>query len=172
MRQAGLNTLAIEDAIGVGSVFAMFVRVADALGFTAPTRREGKTMARMLGFGYDKHSSVAEDFPRHAAALQAVAQAVSTVQAPTEPALRAQLIAWVEDDVFGREPATAELPEALRTLVAKETRHAYKIVDEDLARLGDAGFEAAAIYDVIVTVAAAAGTARYKKGLAAMRDFG
>ncbi|MEM6995418.1 MAG: hypothetical protein AAF721_33220 [Myxococcota bacterium] len=169
MRDAGLDDQAIEDVLAVGSAFAAAVRIADALGFTAPAKRDAFMMKHTLRRGYESRNAIADGFPRHHAGALMVQEAVLDASGPTERGLRVDLTRWAEAHVRGESPQDDALPEALRVLVGKEVRHAYRIVDEDLEALVEAGWEGEALFDVVVVVAVGTAVARYELGLRAIQ---
>jgi alkylhydroperoxidase family enzyme len=59
------------------------------------------------------------------------------------------------------------VPAALQPLVDKIHRHAYKVTDEDLARLG-ATYSDDQLFEIVVSAALGASRARLSAGLAAL----
>jgi alkylhydroperoxidase family enzyme len=70
----------------------------------------------------------------------------------------------------GRGAESDNLPVLLAQFVDKTIRHAYKVVDEDVERLLQAGYSEDAIYEAIVAVATGAGMRRIEAGMAAMHS--
>jgi hypothetical protein len=70
--------------------------------------------------------------------------------------------------VAGRMETMDDVPVMLADFVDKTAQHAFKVVDRDIEHLRDAGYSEEAIYEVIVTIAAAAGIRRIERGLDAM----
>ncbi|MFN7963596.1 MAG: hypothetical protein U0002_20210 [Thermoanaerobaculia bacterium] len=66
----------------------------------------------------------------------------------------------------------AELPALLEPFVEKLALHAYKITDQDVARLLEAGYSQDEIFELSVAGAVGAGLARYRIGLAALAGEG
>ena len=167
MRAAGLDDEAIEDVGAVGSLFAMFTRVADAFDFAAPTPFETKVMRLLLKGGYESRDVLGAEFPRHRQGVEATVQASLSASGPTDKDVRIRLARWVEANVRGQQPEDLQ-PQALAAFATKQVRGAYKIVDEDFEALTEAGFEDEAIYDIVVVVAVAAGATRYRLFLDAL----
>jgi hypothetical protein len=63
----------------------------------------------------------------------------------------------------------ADLPDALDPYVQKVVRHAYKVTDEDITVLRQAGYSDDQIFEVTVSAALGAGLVRLESGLAALR---
>jgi hypothetical protein len=68
--------------------------------------------------------------------------------------------------------ATATGSEALRGYLAKVDRHAYKVTDEDVERLREAGYSDDQIFEATVSCALGAGLRRLDAGLAAIEQSG
>ena len=63
-----------------------------------------------------------------------------------------------------------ELPEVLAGYVEKVTRFAYKVTDEDVQALVQAGYSEDAIFELTVSTALGAGLLRLKRGLASLEE--
>jgi alkylhydroperoxidase family enzyme len=63
----------------------------------------------------------------------------------------------------------SELPAALDAYVDKVARHAYKVTDEDIAALRQAGYSADAIFEITISAALGAGMSRLERGLAMLK---
>src|SRR5262245_39102462 len=61
----------------------------------------------------------------------------------------------------------AELSHALGPYVQKVAKHAYKVTDEDITVLHQAGYSDDQIFEVMVSAALGAGLVRLKSGLSA-----
>lgn len=61
-----------------------------------------------------------------------------------------------------------EVPEALRGLIDKVARHAYKVVDEDIAAAKAAGFSEDQLFEVVVCAAVGQASRQYEGALAAL----
>ena len=75
---------------------------------------------------------------------------------------------------FGDRPGiqAEEVPSAMRPYVEKVARYAYKVTDEDIQVLQQAGYSEDAIFEITVSAALGAGIARLERGLAALRGGG
>src|SRR5437879_769844 len=62
-----------------------------------------------------------------------------------------------------------DVPPALAAYVDKVARHAYRVIDEDLATLQRAGHSDDALFEVTVSAALGAALGRLERGLAALR---
>ena len=91
--------------------------------------------------------------------LHSLEQAVLRQPAELPPAVR-QAAAGTE----------GELPEALTKYVEKVTRFAYKVTDEDVQSLLQAGYSQDAIFELTVSTALGAGLLRLKQGLASLEE--
>ena len=67
--------------------------------------------------------------------------------------------------------AAGELPGELAPYLDKVTRHAYKVTDDDVARLRAAGYDEDAIFEATLAAALGAARLRLRKGLAALEDL-
>jgi alkylhydroperoxidase family enzyme len=93
-----------------------------------------------------------------------------TLPGHTDPALR-QAIEQRVAQASGRRRGAKEgaIPAALHSYLDKLTRNAYKITEDDLAALHQAGYSDDAIYELSIAAAVGAGAARLERGLEAVR---
>ncbi|MFV8750720.1 hypothetical protein ACNOYE_09230 [Nannocystaceae bacterium ST9] len=162
MRAVGHDRIAIEDAVAVGAMFACITRVADSLGFTYPNAASREmTARRLLGAGYGAPPVERHGSRRFAGAWAAMQEAVETTPGHADPELRKQVFAWIERDARTGDAPLAELPSELHVLLRKGSRNAFTITDEDIAALRGQGMHEAAVFEVVVAMAAAAGASRY-----------
>lgn len=70
----------------------------------------------------------------------------------------------------GALPAAAPLPDALADWVERVARTAWRIGDEDVARLRAAGYDEDAIFEVTVAAAVGAGVARQQAAARALAE--
>jgi alkylhydroperoxidase family enzyme len=92
-------------------------------------------------------------------------------------ALRERVLATVLEGPGESNPATrqaaaansAQVPQDLRVLVQKIHRHAYKVTDEDVARL-QAIYGDDRLFEIIVSAAVGASWARLAAGLQALEE--
>ncbi len=87
----------------------------------------------------------------------------------TTPALRKAIAARSAE--LGGGPAAppgAEIPADLRELVDKTALHAYRVTDEEIAALQEAGYAQDEIFEIAISAAIGGGLARLERGLAAL----
>jgi alkylhydroperoxidase family enzyme len=89
----------------------------------------------------------------------------------TPAPLRQAVEAAAACDSGARRPDAA-LPADLQAYVAKVSRHAYKITDQDVDALKEAGYSEDAIYEITVCAALGAALARLECGFDALKEQG
>ena len=107
---------------------------------------------------------------RHLDLVQRLKDCVLRGRGVTAPALR-QAAAARAAEVAGLPPGETpgEIPTDLQRYVETIGRHAYRITEEDIAALRQAGWSEDAIFEVSVSAAVGAGMSRLERGLAALR---
>jgi alkylhydroperoxidase family enzyme len=100
---------------------------------------------------------------RYAAYTARLVDAVLTQPGHTPPELRRAIVARVSGKGGG------EVPGALASYVDKVARHAYKVTDDDLARLQQAGHSDDALFEVTVSAALGAALGRLERGRTVLR---
>src|SRR6266513_2060369 len=100
---------------------------------------------------------------RYATYTARLVDAVLTQPGHTPPALRRAVLARASG------APGEDVPPALAAYVDKVARHAYKVTDEDLGRLQQAGHSDDALFEVTVSAALGAALGRLERGLAALR---
>lgn len=107
---------------------------------------------------------------RYAQVVQNLVDAVLRSPGETDTLLRQAVEARVAE-ISGRPPGPpqVEIPPELAPLVEKIARHAYKVTDEDIAALRQAGYSEDALFELVLSGALGAGQARLERGLAALR---
>jgi hypothetical protein len=100
---------------------------------------------------------------RYAAYTRRLVDGVLTQPGHTAPELRRAVLARAAGT--GR----AELAPALATYVDTVARHAYRVTDDDLGRLQQAGHSEDALFEITVSAALGAALGRLERGLAALR---
>ena len=106
---------------------------------------------------------------RYTAQVRRLVDAVLTSAGDTDPDIR-RAVEGRAAALGGRSVGTTcELPAALDAYVDKVARHAYKVTDEDIAALRQAGYSEDAIFEITVSAALGAAMARLERGLAALR---
>jgi alkylhydroperoxidase family enzyme len=87
--------------------------------------------------------------------------------AATEPSLRQAVEARAAS--FGSRPGPrAEVPQALTAFVDRIAQHAYRVTDDDVAALRQAGYSEQAIFEITASAAVGAGGAPHAPGGAAV----
>ena len=127
-----------------------------------------------------------DDRGRYAAYTARLVDAVLTQPGHTPPELRRAIVARAggraafplstsvergsggEDPLSGTERGT--VGEDLAAYVDKVAKHAYKVTDDDLGRLQQAGHSDDALFEVTVSAALGAALARLERGLAMLRS--
>jgi len=100
---------------------------------------------------------------RYATYTARLVDAVLTQPGHTPPALRRAVLARASG------APGEDVPPALAAYVDKVARHAYKVTDDDLGRLQQAGHSDDALFEVTVSAALGAALGRLERGLAALR---
>jgi alkylhydroperoxidase family enzyme len=104
---------------------------------------------------------------RHRTRIDAVVEATLTTPGATRPSVRRA--AHVRAGEFDHPEALAgSLPPELFSLVDKIARHAFRVTDQDIRTLLEAGWSEDALFELIVATATGAGLARLNLGLAAL----
>jgi alkylhydroperoxidase family enzyme len=67
--------------------------------------------------------------------------------------------------------AAGDPPDELAPYLDKVTRHAYKVTDDDVARLRAAGYDEDAIFEATLAAALGAARLRLQNGLAALEEL-
>jgi len=75
----------------------------------------------------------------------------------------------VEAQAAARNEQADEIPAELKAYVEKVARHAYKVTDSDVEALKQAGYSEDAIFEITISAAVGAATARLERGLAALK---
>lgn len=166
LRDGGLSDVQIEDAANVIWTFNLVNRLADAFDFPMPNAKQRVRASRMINLmGRARVGAT----PRGATTRQRDDDGVWRPPLVIEgrramldadraiPAeLRRTIEAW-SAGAHGAERPEVTLPDELAGYVGKVCHAAYKIVDEEVDALKEAGHSDAAIYEI--TVAAAMGAA-------------
>jgi hypothetical protein len=85
----------------------------------------------------------------------------------TSPEERQRIANWSGNP--DQEPASQQFPEALAKLLNKVARYAYKVTDEDVQAVLDAGYSEDAVFEAILSAAVGTAAARYERGMAVLR---
>ncbi|MEM9463369.1 MAG: hypothetical protein AAGF11_55015 [Myxococcota bacterium] len=163
---AGLEQRAIEDLASLAFHFNFINRVADAFDFPMPTDAQRKRLAAVL----DRVTSQIRSAPPQSpwaegpdgilrpVELDQARTHMLECEAVTSPAMRRSAEAHTARALgAGRDAPPVSGPPSLGPYLDKLSRHAYRIVDEDVEALQAAGLTEEAIFEV--TVAGAMGAA-------------
>jgi alkylhydroperoxidase family enzyme len=102
------------------------------------------------------------------ALLRTVADTLLHADGHLDRSMRAAAFAHAVAATGRPAPAAQPLPDPLAAFVDKVTRNAYKVVDDDIERLRQAGFSDDAILEAVLATAVGAGVARFEIGLDAI----
>jgi len=69
----------------------------------------------------------------------------------------------------GSDRAAAEVPGEIKGYIDKVARHAYKVTDDDLLELKEAGYSEDQIFEVTLGAALGAGLARLERGMTILK---
>ena len=154
--EAGLDGPAIREAANVGSHYNFINRVADAFAFPIPDSAQKARLATMLNMaGKMMKGSYADsvwvrgaDGRIRPTEVELGREHILTADGVTDPAMRRAVEAFVMSrwDVHRQEETP--VPDALKPYLEKLALHAYRIVDEDVDALRDAGYGDEAIYEI------------------------
>lgn len=165
LRADGLDDAAIRSAANTGFHFNLINRVADAFDFTLPTGKAKQTLARVLNLAgktlkgppEDEIWTRGEDGRIRPSELELAREHMYAATGETSTQLRLA----IEGFVFARwgdaRPDAPALPADLEGYLGKLALHAYRIVDEDLDALREAGYSKDAIYEITIVGSFAAG---------------
>jgi hypothetical protein len=162
MRAAGHDRVAMEDAVAVGAMFACITRLADCLGFEHPNTQTKKMTTRyLLGAGYGPSPGQLHGPRRFAQLWAELARAVVTTPGNAKPPMRRQVYEWVERDARSGDANLRDLPQELQGLVAKGSRSAHEVTDDDITAMLRKGWDEGGVWEIIVALASSAGATRY-----------
>jgi alkylhydroperoxidase family enzyme len=99
---------------------------------------------------------------RHTEAVERVAAAILETPGDADLELRSAVAAYAAGE-------DATIPDDLRPYVDKVAQNAYKVTDDDVDRLREAGYSEDAIFELTLAAALGAARARLDAGLAALR---
>jgi len=106
---------------------------------------------------------------QHVAKIQTLVDSVLNSRGDSDPELR-RAVEQRAAAHNGRLPeGGVQLPPELAGYVDKIARHAYKVTDEDIESLRDAGLSEDAIFELTLCAALGAGMVRLERGMAAMK---
>lgn len=106
---------------------------------------------------------------RHDEEIRRLVEGVLGGEGETYPALR-RAVEHRAGALSGRgNTMQGEVPEILQVYVDKIALHAYKVTDEDIKALQQAGYSEDAIFEITLSAALGAGMARLERGHEALK---
>ena len=87
----------------------------------------------------------------------------------SSPDLRQRIEQYAHSLSASRQ-AQAAIPPELETYIEKVTLHAYKVTDEDIAKLKALGYSEDELFEITISAALGAGRSRLEFGLAALES--
>ena len=106
---------------------------------------------------------------RHAEKIHNLVECVRNGPGHSEPRLRREVEDRVAAHTNGLAIDETRLPQEISNYVDKIALHAYKVTDDDITALIDAGHTEDAIFELTLSAALGAGMTRLKSGMAALR---
>ena len=107
---------------------------------------------------------------QHALQMEEMLGAVATRAGATTAALREQVKAYARRLSLNASSDPLDVPPELVVYVRKVTFHAYKVLDEDIACLQEAGYSDDALFEITLSVATGTALARLERGLHALKE--
>lgn len=178
LREDGLDDLAIREAANVGFHYNLIDRVADAFDFPVPEGLQRERLARMLNFTGNllKGKIAAEIWVRgddgriRPPEVEIGRNQMLTMDGATDPALRRSAEAFVTAQWGHNREGTLPVPTELETYLGKLSLHAYRITDEDIDALRNAGYSDEMIYEITLVGAIGAALVGLEKVYAALYE--
>jgi alkylhydroperoxidase family enzyme len=96
-------------------------------------------------------------------------EALLTKPAALDPALRQAIEAYAAQQSGGERKAY-DLPKNILGYVNKVIFHAYKITDEDVLKLKEAGYSEDHIFEITLCAGIGASFARFERGMQAVKE--
>lgn len=158
LRADGLDDESIREAANVGFHYNLINRVADAFDFPIPKAEAKAKLAKMLDVAgkllkgvrsdrlWDRDDEAGRTRP---AEVHVGRERMLCVEATTAPELRSAVEGFVLAE-WGHAPAGEAPPQELHAYLRKLARHAFKITDEDVDALREAGYDDDALWEITV----------------------
>lgn len=165
LHESGLDDPAIREAANVGFHYNLINRVSDAFDFPVPEGKQRQRLATMLNISGKllKGSSTDRIWVRGAdgqirpTEVELGREHMLSADGKTTTDLRRAVEGFVTTQ-WGRErEGVPSVPTELESYLKKLSLHAYRIIDEDIQALRDAGYADEEIYEI--TIVGAMGTA-------------
>lgn len=156
--EKGLDDLSMREAANVGFHYNMINRVADAVDFPMPEGVKKKRLAKLLNFSSKMlKGSVAEqawvqgeDGYIRPPEVENGRSQLLTAPGTTTPDTRRCVEAFVIAQWDYHRSECNPIAEELEPFLKKLSLHAYKITDENVCALQDAGYSNEALYELIM----------------------
>jgi uncharacterized peroxidase-related enzyme len=159
----GVAPQALEDAIAVAALFAVIGRCADALAYDVPGDRDfDRAAKRLLAQGYMLGKGKHPAHPDHRALADAVRRRVLEGPGETGAALRRGMAVRAA----GGPPLEAPYDDLARQI----GQAAYKVTDEQVARVVEKAESQRAAFELIVASTLGAGLHRWRRGLNVLEE--
>lgn len=109
---------------------------------------------------------------RFAGYLERLKAAVIQTPGDTTKGLRQEVEARAEASIGSATPpaSSAAMPPLVAAYVDTVSRHAYKVTDDQVKALRDAGYSQDAIFEITVAAAVGAAAGRLERGIALLRS--
>ncbi len=102
--------------------------------------------------------------------LSQLIEAVCTTAGDTDPELRKNVKARSSGQTGGTKPENLpKIPLELESYVDKVSNQAFKVIDEDINALLQAGYSEDAVFEITLSAALGAGVGRLNQGLNALK---
>jgi len=109
---------------------------------------------------------------RYSTQVQQLLKAVLTSPALMKTATRQAIETYSAAQSDRIYAPIGEIPPPLQPYLEKVVRHAYKVSDEDIQGLSQAGYAEDMILEITISAALGAGMGRLERGLAALHEGG
>jgi len=178
LRGSGLDDLAIREAANVGFHYNLINRVADAFDFPVPDGKQKERLATMLNISGKllKGSSTDTVWVRgvdgriRPTEVEHGREQMLSTDGKTTPALRRSVEAFVTAQWGHERMGVPQVPAELESYLKKLSLHAYRIVDEDIETLQNAGYSDELIYEITIVGATGAALVGLEKLFQALYD--
>jgi uncharacterized peroxidase-related enzyme len=159
----GVTPQGLEDAIAVAALFNVIGRCADALDYDVPGNRDfDRAAKRLLAQGYAFGKGKAPAHPDHRTLADGVRRRV--LEGPGETA------AVLRQDMAERAAGGPPLEAPYDDLARQIGQAAYKVTDEQVAKVVEMVGGERAAFELIVAATLGAGLHRWRRGLKALEE--
>lgn len=156
LRTAGLDNWAIQEAANVGFHYNLIDRVADAFDFPVPQGVAQKRLARMLNITgrilrapqADEAWVIGEGGVVRPPEVEIGRSLLLSIPGATDPNLRRAIEAYVVARWGMYRQGGEDVAPELENYLNKLSLYAYRIVDEDIEALQNAGYSDDMIYEI------------------------